>query len=226
MRLREDNIPFIVKADADAEDLELDEDEYVGEGLHILYDKNHQLFMVQSNRFSLGISALESYLNAIWDVPDETIHLYPLQKDIDIPSYQRKSYKTITIGFGNLKALNREARTTRSLEGILSSFNQMGCHTAEVKFSLGHSKQPTLNRDQVHNLLADIAENRDIISTAKLTCKDDDVEKSEIINLLDFVEESKIDFRLPERTTLGKEYTFNEMIQEYNKKKGVLLGYL
>lgn len=226
MRLREDNIPFIVKADADAEDLKLDEDEYVGEGLHVLYDKRHQLFMVQSNRFSLGISALEFYLNAIWDMPDETIHLQPFQREIDIPTYRRKNYKTITIGFGNLNVLRRRDRKTKSMEGILSAFDQMGCYNAEIKFSLGHTKQPTLNQDQIHNILDDIDKNRDIISSAKLTCKDNDFEKSEIINLLDFVEESKIDFKLAERATLGKEYAFNEMIQEYNRKKGALLDYL
>ena len=185
MRLRDDNIPFIVKADANAEDLELDKDEYVGEGLHVLYDRNHQLFMIQSNR-----------------------------------------YKTITLRFANLDTLRGGGRGTKSLEGILSTFNRMECRNAEIRLSLGHSRQPSLNRDQVHDMLMDIHANRDIISSAKLTCSDGPDGKSEVIDLLDFVEESRICFRLPERTGLAKEYAFREMIQEYGRKKEVLLGHL
>lgn len=226
MRLRDDNIPFIVKADANAEDLELDKDEYVGEGLHVLYDRNHQLFMIQSNRFSLGISALENYLNAVWDTPGETLYLQPFQEQIDLPKYRKDSYKTITLRFANLDTLRGGGRGTKSLEGILSTFNRMECRNAEIRLSLGHSRQPSLNRDQVHDMLMDIHANRDIISSAKLACSDGPDGKSEVIDLLDFVEESRIRFRLPERAGLAKEYAFREMIQEYGRKKEVLLGHL
>ena len=226
MRLREDDIPFIVKADSIAEDLELHDDEYVGEGLHILYDPNYQLLMVQVNRFSLGITALENYLNAVWDNPEEIIHLQPFQRNIDIANYRRDNYKTLTINFANLDTLRRDHRETRFLEGILDAFQQMGCYSAEIKFSLGYSRQPTLNRDQMHSVFGDISTNLDIVSSAKLSYKDNDLDKSEIINLLDCVEESRIIFNLPERVTLGQEYAFGEMIQEYNRRKGGLLAHL
>lgn len=61
MKLREDNIPAIVKENNEAETIPLEEDEYIGEGLYMLYDNNTGIAMIQSNRFSLGLKRLEDF---------------------------------------------------------------------------------------------------------------------------------------------------------------------
>lgn len=75
MKLREDNIPSIVRENQEAEAIKLDPDEYIGEGLHMLYDNETGIVMLQVNRFSLGLKRLEALFSMIWNEKNERIRL-------------------------------------------------------------------------------------------------------------------------------------------------------
>lgn len=78
VRLRETNIPSKARKDKEAEPITLDDDEYIGEDVTALYDEKLNIFMLQRNRHSLGVSGLEEYLNLIWNAEDITIYLRPI----------------------------------------------------------------------------------------------------------------------------------------------------
>ena len=91
MKLREDNIPVIVKENQESKAIPLEDDEYIGEGLHMLYDNNTGIAMLQINRFSLGLKRLESFLTEVWKEEGERIKLKPIgDKLVFDPGVRRK----------------------------------------------------------------------------------------------------------------------------------------
>ncbi|WP_049775606.1 DUF6731 family protein [Caldicellulosiruptor kronotskyensis] len=66
LRLRETDIPLRGKIDQEAEPIELDDDEFIGEDVSMLYDPELNVVMLQRNIRSLGATGIEKYLNLLW----------------------------------------------------------------------------------------------------------------------------------------------------------------
>ena len=90
MKLRDTNIPSIVKKEEEAKPLELEDDEYIGEDLVMIYDPKNQVAMIQSNRFAFSKGKLEKYLNKIWGVDEQKIVLLHISKKIDVAKIKGK----------------------------------------------------------------------------------------------------------------------------------------
>lgn len=218
MKLRDTNIPSIVKEEEEAKPIELEDDEYIGEDLLMIYDSNNQVAMLQCNRFALGKSKLEKYLNRIWNVQNENIILCPISKNIDVRKFKKKNYRRLLIRFENIHSIEEKHRP---FGRIVNSYYELGSITGEVILALGRGKKGEhgLNREQVPTMLNDIYENQDIISTAVLKVKDDDDTGIEVVDLFDNSVSSYVDFKLEKRTVLDFNYATRLMIEEYNKKK-------
>ena len=213
LRLREDNLPFMVKQDAKAEDFALDDGEYVAEGINTIYDAKRSQFMIQVNRNSLGLSALQNYLTDIWNVENEKIILKPIIKEIDLKKFRKGVYRRIEIGFANIPD-EIGTRPTSFLHNIFQSFSAVRCTT--ITFGLGPSnRKSSLENGSVNALLHDIHDNTDVVRRAILKCSDDEDEKSEVINLLNCVEEDVIRFTYPSRKSIAYEFLRDEMYQVY-----------
>lgn len=218
MKLRDTNIPSIVKEEEEAKPIELEDDEYIGEDLLIIYDKSNQVMMMQCNRFALGRGKLEKYLNRVWNVKEDCIILCPISKTIDARKLKKKKYKRLLLRFENLHPIEK---SHRPFSQIVNSYYEMGGITGEVIISLGRGRRNFgLNQEKVPQMLEDIYENQDILSDAALKVKDDDDDSVDIINLFDNALCSYIDFRLEKRTVLDFGYATNLMIDVYEDKKG------
>ena len=218
MKLRDTNIPSLVKEEEEAKPLELEDDEYIGEDLLMIYDRNNQVAMLQCNRFALGKGKLEKYLTHIWNIENENIILCPISKHVDARGFKKKNYRKLLLRFENIHAIED---THRPFGKIVNSYYEMGGITGEVVISLGRSKkgESGLSQEQVPGMLSDIYENQDMISSAVLKVRDDDSTEVEVVNLFDNSLNSYVDFKLEKRTTLEFDYATKLMIQEYSNKK-------
>lgn len=218
MKLRDTNIPSIVKEEREAKPIELEDDEYIGEDLLLIYDRKNQVAMVQCNRFALSKGKLEKYFNKIWDVKDEQIILCPISKNVDVRKFNKKNHRRIVLRFGNLHPIKE---SHRPFSKIVNSYYEMGGMTGEVVLSLGRGNKGRLglNKKQVSAMLDDIYDNQDIVSDAVLKVKDDEDNSVDIVNLFDNSLCSYVDFKLEKRTTLEFAYATNLMINEYLGKK-------
>lgn len=218
MKLRDTNIPSLVKEEEEAKPLELEEDEYIGEDLLMIYDSDNQVAMLQCNRYALGKSKLEKYLTHIWDTEKENIILCPISKHIDARKFKKKNYRRLLLRFTNIHPVEDKHRPFGK---IVNSYNEMGGITGEVVISLGRSKKGEggLSQEQVPEMLNDIYENQDMVSAAVLKVRDDDSTEVEVINLFDNSLSSYVDFKLEKRTALEFNYATRLMINEYNGKR-------
>lgn len=219
LKLRDTNIPSIVKQKEDAKPIELEDDEYIGEDLLLIYDSENQVAMVQCNRFAMSKGKIEKYLNKIWGEPKKRILLLHISKVVNARELKKKNYRNLVVRFANIHAIEE---THRPFSKIVNSYNEIGGKAGTVTFSLGkgNQKHSRLNQEQIPIMLDDIYSNMDIVTDAVLKVKDDD--DSSDIDIVDLFDNSLceyIDFKLEKRMALEFQYATKLMIEKYLNRK-------
>lgn len=220
MKLRDTNIPTKVKENAESEAFVLEDDEYIGEDVTMIYDKKSSVAMIQSNRFSLGISRIEELLN--YTNNDENIKIYvqPILMDKNIGRLKKSNYKHIEVSFANLNSWQeKDGKTAVSLARLIEPLKNIGGYSGRVSIGLGHSKKEALNRVESNQLVDEILSNKRFVRSARVRVKEDDDTDVEIVDLFDEIYHDFIEFTLQSKTTLGFRETIFSMIYYFNKRK-------
>ena len=220
MKLREENLPYLAKEKYDAEDIPLQPDEYIGEDMYMLYDIDNQIAMIQSNRFSLGVSRLGEFLIKALGEDDRKIRLWPIKDNVDVSSLGKVEYRTIEVGFANITKTVSTRKT--ALGDILNSYRKLSGISGTIKIGVGRSKSGALDTTEVNELISDIKECENVTS-AKVRIKDDDSARIEIIDLLDEMVSDVITYELAARETLSFDVAALHMIERYKKKKAKIV---
>lgn len=221
LRLRDTNIPLRVPKTEAAEDLDIADDEYVGEGVHIVYDTNARYFMVQVNRFSISLNSIAAYINQTNPDSTQIVHFKSFHKNLNTSAMRFGRYKTIEIGLANVGALAEEVQNG-PLGCILSAAQDYDGHTVKIRISVGRTRRKSLKKSRVEQFVQTLPELEGLVSTAKLTYCEGDMEKGEELNLLDLLEYSVLALEIKDRKPLDFDYTIRCMKQEYLNKKQTL----
>ena len=204
MRLDVISNTYILEKDSEARHVDLQDDEYIGKNTVVLYDPKMSIAMVQCNRGSYGVHALESYINS-FNEPDDLCYFRPIDNRLQLEELENMHALKLDIRFANI----RQFRPKRSkfFERVIEAFNQVECYTAHVECGLGYARGKELEKDTIYNIASDLRneENIGTVSSARLTLSDD--QKSSIYDLFQNIYYDKIDFTVPPR----KELTFREM---------------
>lgn len=217
MRLTDTNIPYKVKNDCEAEAIHLDDDEYIGKDIMLLFDRKSNILMIQSNQFSLNISKICEFIKFTFNLMDTNIIIEPI---LDNASERLKMgvYRKFDISFANILSLS-EARLGRtSLNELIHPLRDIGGVTAKISISLGHSKLETLNRETMKNLFREIRDNEKYIRSAKVKVRADDEREAEVIDLFDNIANDYIEFSLQSREVLSYEVAFSKMRDRFLKR--------
>lgn len=220
MKMRDTNIPSKVKENTKAEPVHLDDDEYIGEDVSFVYERESGIIMYQMNRFSISPTKFQEVLFDLNHNVNEKFILSPISFVMDKKALERDYYKKIDVSFANLNHLNIDDKTP--LGRLLSACSKIGGVSAHVVISLGHSKIETLNRYATQSLIDEARENDFYIRGAKVTVKDDDDTKPEIIDLFDNVSNDYITFTLKSRETLDTDILYKSMVERFIEKKDEL----
>lgn len=211
LKLREDNIPSIAKANAESEGIPLGEDEYIGEDLYMLYDVQTGIAMVQVNRFSLSMKRLSEVLTRVWNVEGQRISLKPIDDKFSIKS-KRRSYRSLDISFANiLPGLEGEHN---SLGSIRDSFRRYGGIAGHITINLGRVRNNTLNIDKVEETISEALNDESVVGL-KVKVKDDDDRPVETIDLFDNVAHTIISFNIETKKVLNFEHAAQKMRECY-----------
>lgn len=99
--LRDFNFPTRTRVGGQSSDLDLAEDEFLGERMSALYDGNNHVFMLQVNRNSISTLKFELFLNSVIERMGHHIDLrlpVILQQDAEAVANSFTEYKSIAIG--------------------------------------------------------------------------------------------------------------------------------
>jgi hypothetical protein len=227
-RLRDSLLPSKAKRTSKVEPFTLEEDEYLGEEVTALYDEDSYIFMVQRNRYSLGHSGLEEYLNLLWDGENNLdIHLRPIFATDTVERAKRgDQYRRITVRFADLDTKVYKGEKETAIKRLINEMIGYGAINGEVTLTMGYNKDKSLDSATVSDTIDDIVRNKGgIISKAEVAIKNDD-SAVEIIDLFDEVAHDYEYFEIPRRSTLLHESIFAEMGNIYKESRKRILGYL
>lgn len=218
MKLRDTNIPTKVKKNMESEVFELDDDEYIGEDVTLVYEKKSSLAMIQANRFSLGISRIEELLNHTNNDDSVRIFIQPVLRTDKLGRLGKCNYKSIDISFANLGSWANDGNFM-SLNSLISPIRKIGGYSGHVTISLGHVKNNALNRIESNNIVNDIMNNKKFIRSAKVKVRDDDDTDVEVIDLIEEIYHDFIEFTLESKKSLEYTEAVNSMVYYFNKRK-------
>lgn len=221
LKLRETNIPNKAKINSVAEPISLDDDEYIGENVNALYDKEMYILALQRNKFSLSISAVEYYINKIWQ-KDEGLEIY-LRPILPQSAYdlvrKRGAYRRIEVRFNDVRHSSFTESAKSPLKHVFESVKEYRCIGAEVSLSMGHFQNDFLDGATVNNTIDDIYNNKEIFSRAEIHYKDDIDDTIEILDLFADKWHDFIFIIIEKRESIISGYVFSEMAQKYNSGK-------
>lgn len=223
VRLRETNIPKRGRIDRELEPIELDDDEFIGEDVSMLYDPKLNIAMLQRNIYSLGPSGIQKYLNLLWaNENNEEIFLRPIYSPNSFDrAFKKGMYKKITIRFAQVpKKLDNLQSPIKS---IIESFGKYNGVTGEITINVWPAREGNLHRETIHETLNDIKENRDIFKKALISIKKEEDEPVEIIDLFEDKLYDYLTFSLEARQSLACEYVQEEMVRKYLERRAEIL---
>lgn len=225
VRLRETNIPSRATTTTEAEPLELDDDEFLGEDVTALYDREHNILMLQRNKYSLGVSGIEEYINLLWEVDNERIILRPIKLDnVEKKIKEAELYRKLNIRFADIPNHEFVGNTDSPIRKMIDTFGVYNAINAQIIITVGRSSGSTLHSETVHESFNDIYKNKGLISKAEVSAKETDDTKVEVIDLFEDKAHSFGFFKLESKQTLGYELVAAKMSEIYAEKVGELLS--
>lgn len=223
-RLRGFNYPVRTKLSGNSEGLGLEEDEFLGEEVTVLYDPQYSIMMIQNNRNSLSYKAIELFLNwLIRDNNPEVQGVISLVLQVENNPTRRVSR---FIGFREV-LLKTNIAVNGNNEGYVDDFigklqEDVGEYEAddfdvEIKITAKTKKtsdKPYLPQQIVDDMLS--YEGLDV--TKRLHVKGyDDHDTFTFVNLIENKLYDSHSFNFRENRQLNKDVVFNEMRLLYNE---------
>lgn len=238
-KLRDNMIPAKKKKGHNKEDIKLNDDEYIGEFVSILYDAENYVFMIQSNMYGLSIGQIKKYLTELRRVleikkSDElkqaACELSPVINIPDIGNIKSsKELKKLRIRAADSVFSKFEDSPNNYLGNIRKSFNNKIGKGLVIDISVSIDKEndaKTLRKDLVNDLLDNMekieSSRYDSNLLVEITRKEDDDSTTEILNLLSPRVTDLVTLKLKPRTSIVQEKLIEEMRITYAKRKKML----
>lgn len=222
-KLRDYNVPSKIKEGESAEPIELDDNEYIGEDMTVLYDWKNSICMIQQNRMSVGISRLAEWIN-------KTIGFDESQKVVFIPISDRftksklknKYIRTIEFSFANMEQENEDG----PLSSIINGIGRYKGASAKITISVGRTKDAQLDPQSSYDLIEDIQNHPESIGTARAKLKsmsDDDKARIEMVDIFETSSHDYIEFNITEKKPLDFLQARVKMYTAYLERRKDLL---
>lgn len=196
----------------ESEALDLEDDEYIGIDVNVLYDSENHIFMIQRNRSSLGPSGIEIFLRTI-------INSYTgqIEGEFDLAivsdttakrrAFNQDAYRKIHLKVTGLKA-----------NGIVEKFSRSGnknVDSVEISFNSSTSRNDKIDDDFAKELLEEFVDHEDI-QKLQIRSREEEDSLVEPIDLIDQKLQTFIDYDFREDRRLNPTSVFARMMERFD----------
>lgn len=183
VRMRQTKIPVKAKRDSESTAIPLEDDEYIGEDVSVVYDKNYNIIALQKNRDSLGSSGLGYYLSKLLDSDVYEIILRPVPlKDINERMAKVKGCRKLVIKLATDRSRRKIIPDKSSFHELLKFTKPFESRNVSITISMGRGKG-FIDAKAIYDTIQDIRETSDFVNGAELSVKYNDSEPVQIIDL-------------------------------------------
>ncbi len=175
----------IAKNTGEFEFMELDEDEFIGEEISVLYDQEYSIIMVQRNKNSLTPSGIEKYFSGVLG-EGNIVELKAIPAPDELKTIkQNQIFRKINIGFS---PTNIDDAILNNVDGsimeIIRGSKKLGALRASITLSLGNSrKNRTLKQEEITEL--GNLQNYNGFNKIQVSRREDEDTEAEIVDLLE-----------------------------------------
>ncbi|PFM82692.1 hypothetical protein COJ46_02460 [Bacillus sp. AFS077874] len=230
-KLRDKNIPSKKRFGEIKENILLEQDEFIGEFVSILYDNTYNTVVMQSNLYGLSVKQAEHvltqlrfrYLDAVGQT-DEIPLMVKFAPILDNSRIERlinaDYYKKIRIK-GSDVMLDANLGDTSLLADARRLITQTSGVNFDIQISLGRSaRTASLTPESIASLVRDfqgLEEGQR--PQIELTALENEEAEIETINLLEPRMTDRIPIDVAPRTTVGHEYLYNTFLETYDTRR-------
>lgn len=186
LRLRYAQLPGIATDNGDYEIMELEDDEYVGEEVSVLYDEKLSIMVIQRNRNSLSPSGIEEFLNQM--APDEHIRLEPIIPREEAMEIRHGDYiRSFTLSIADIREMNLLDQNSSSLREVVASLREKyNAISVSIKISLGQRgrKNDSLTLNEIAAAIDEYS-GKNGVTKMILAKKDAEDARVEVCDLID-----------------------------------------
>lgn len=221
-RLRDTNVPAITKEMAEElEDLGLESNEYIAEGVSCLYDDEINILMVQRNIYSVSPSAIEFYINYFNANENEYIELRPVFfKNAFERGMGKETYRSINIKTADIKTHPKLLSMDNPISRAFKELDGLDGYDIEIKVRAARGKKEKLNKKRIESILDDFQFEKDLLDKAEIGFKESDEAKIEKIDLLKGRIFTFLPFTVLPKKFLNPDVVETDMINVYSKQGG------
>lgn len=224
-KLRSKNIPSRKKINQDKEDINLADDEYLGEFNLLIYDPRTNVLVTQGNFYGLNVKQIALTLSGLrmrvndlnherdGDVP-YVVNLAPIIDSNAIEKVmQNEIYRKITIKGADFNEIADEELDSDVLSRSIAALSEVHGVNFEVTLSMAKTgKSESLDSEEVRRMIRDVLKltrEKDLDVGMHVTSRRDIESSMEYIDLLTPKLSSEIVLEVQNRSTIGAEYIFN-----------------
>lgn len=214
-RLNYHQLPSKTTLHGDSQAVELEEDEYIGFDVNVLYDPADHVLMIQRNRDSLGPTGIEYFLNT-------TLHKYANMNGAQF------SLSVITDENVKKRAINQKAyrklhfkvtgaKANGIIERLTGRNDDLGIDNIEIILNCKPNKTAEIDQQYARQLLEEYVEDEDV---QKLRIRAREAEDSpvEAIDLFDHKLQASSEFVFISERYLNPISVFEKMKNDYLSK--------
>jgi len=202
-------VPNVTTLYGDSERIDLEEDEYIGLEVSVLYDPHYHILMIQRNQDSLSPSAIESFLRTLI-INAGVVENFSLSLVLDNNARERAlrqyAYRKITARLSG-------SRAKGMLEKLFERCPQ-GIDTIEITFNAQKSRTSEIDHDFATELLEEYIEDSEV-QKLKISSRENEESKVEPIDLINHKLQTYSIFDLRENRQLNAIRIFEEMVGHY-----------
>ncbi len=217
IKQRSAEVPGIIdKKNDEYKKLELDDSEYIGEDVAVLYHEKTNVLMVQRNRSAIGMNGIRVYFEKVLNSSKSVdIKLVPFTNDLG--ELKKLIIRKVEVSF----AETNDTCDSSSLIGIICGAKKMKSLSTKVTFSVGHSKkEDSLTQEEVIEFTK--LKEKDGFKKVHVEyriSKDEPIEQVEFINGTLFDQEK---FAYSKEFEIDYERIVSKMLEIFSKRRPYL----
>lgn len=204
-------LPSRTTLHGDSTMIDLDDDEYIGHDVSLLYDPELHVFMLQRNRSSLGHTGIELCIRSM-------LHKYNVAKTFELsiikdPTAQKRALNQSAYRRIQLKVSGEKAK------GIVEKFwrkSPEGLDMVEIILSSGTRKSDEIENDFSKEVLEEFTNDDSEIKTLRIRSREEEGDPVEPIDLIDHKVEKFTTFTIEgHERQLNPLRVYDEMVMLY-----------
>ncbi|WP_438312204.1 DUF6731 family protein [Sporosarcina sp. FA9] len=193
--------------------VELEDDEYIGHDVSVLYDPENHILMIQRNRSSLGPTAIEGCLRTLlqqFEVADSFEMALITDNSAKRRALNQSSYRKIQLKVTGSKA-----------DGIIERLwgkAPSGLDVVEISLSSGLKKVDEIDNEFSKEILEEFV-NDDEVTSLRIRSREDDESTVEAIDLIDHKFQCFAGFKIDDDRQINPISVFDRMVYLYSNEE-------